>query len=137
MPYQTILYAMSYATRRASCNKSDQQVSSYNNLLKQADVRMCSHGLRQLVDKKSVASCQQTCCKLIDKTCYPQACCKLFQQIVKSLQMTMCRAVLCCGTSQLLFRLVPKEISRAEPDYLKIHLQLTNEFLPSMSYHTK
>ena len=51
---------------------------------------MHSHGLRQLVDDKSVASCQQTCCKLIVKTCYPQACCKLFQQVVTSLQMTSC-----------------------------------------------
>ena len=44
----------------------------------QADIRMRSHCLRQLVDDKSVASCQQICCKLIVKTCYPQACCKLF-----------------------------------------------------------
>ena len=51
---------------------------------------MRSHGLRQLVDDKSVASCQQTCCKMIVKTCYPQACCKLFQQVVTSLQMTSC-----------------------------------------------
>ena len=28
-------------------------------------IRMRSHGLRQFVDGKSVASCQQTCCKLI------------------------------------------------------------------------
>ena len=33
----------------------------------QADIRMRSHGLRQLTDDKSVASCQQTCCKLIVK----------------------------------------------------------------------
>ena len=62
--------------------------ASYNNMLQQADIRMRSHGLRQLVDDKPVASCQQTCCKLIVKTCYPQACCKLFQQVVTSLQMT-------------------------------------------------
>ena len=37
---------------------------------------MRSHSLRQLVDDKSVASCQQTCCKLIVISCYPQACCK-------------------------------------------------------------
>ena len=30
------------------------------------------------------------CCKLIIQTCYPQACCKLFQQVVTSLQMTSC-----------------------------------------------
>ena len=35
-----------------------------NILDQQADIRMRSHGLRQLVDDKSVASCQQTCCKL-------------------------------------------------------------------------
>ena len=51
---------------------------------------MHSHHLRQLVDDKTVASCQQTCCKLIVKTCYPQACCKLFQQVVTSLEMTNC-----------------------------------------------
>ena len=44
----------------------------------QADIRTRSHGLRQLVHEKSVASCQQACCKLIVKTCYPRACCKLF-----------------------------------------------------------
>ena len=37
-------------------------------MLQQADVRMRSHGLRQLVDDKSVASCQQVCCKLINLT---------------------------------------------------------------------
>ena len=51
----------------------------------QADYRMRSHGLGQLVENKSVVSCQQTCCKLIVKTCYPRACCKLFQQVVRSL----------------------------------------------------
>ena len=53
-----------------------------------ADIRMRSHGLRQLVDEKCVASCQQTRCKLIVKTCYPHACYKLFQQVFTSLQMT-------------------------------------------------
>ena len=51
---------------------------------------MRSHGLGQFVDDKSVASCEQTCCKLIVKICYPQACCRLFQQVVTSLQMTGC-----------------------------------------------
>ena len=41
-------------------------------------------------DKKHIASCQQTCCKLIVKTFYPKACCKLFQQVVTSLQTTSC-----------------------------------------------
>ena len=54
----------------------------------QADIRMRSHGLRELVDDKSVASGQQTRCKLIVKTCYPQACCKLFQQVATSLILT-------------------------------------------------
>ena len=30
----------------------------------QVDIRMRSHGVRLLVDDKSVASCQQTCCKV-------------------------------------------------------------------------
>ena len=49
---------------------------------------MRSHGLPQLVEDKFVSSCQQTCCKLIVKTCNPQAYCRLFQQVVTSLQMT-------------------------------------------------
>ena len=36
----------------------------------QANIRMRSYGVSQLVDDKSVASCQQTCCMLIVKTCY-------------------------------------------------------------------
>ena len=43
-----------------------------------------------LLTTKSVASCQQTCCKLIVKTCYPQACFKLFQRVAASVQMTSC-----------------------------------------------
>ena len=39
----------------------------------QVDIRMHSHGLRQLVDDTSVASCQQTFWKFIVKTFYPQA----------------------------------------------------------------
>ena len=35
-------------------------LTSCNNLLQQADIRMRLHGLRQLVGEKSVASCQQT-----------------------------------------------------------------------------
>ena len=56
----------------------------------QADIRMRSHGLRLLVDDKSVASCQQTCCKLIVKTCYPQPWYRLFQQVETSLWTTGC-----------------------------------------------
>ena len=65
-------------------------LTSCNNLLQQADIGMRSHGLRQLIDDKSIDSCQQTRCKLIVKTCYPQACCKFFQQVVTSLQMRSC-----------------------------------------------
>ena len=43
-------------------------LTSCNNLLQQAD------SLQQLVEDKSVASCQQTCFKLIVQTCYQQAC---------------------------------------------------------------
>ena len=77
---------VAYAAKNAQ--NATSLLTFCNNLLQQADIRMCLHGLRQLVDDKSVASCQQTCCKLIVKTCYPQACCKLFQQVVTSLQMT-------------------------------------------------
>ena len=51
---------------------------------------MHSHDLRQLVDDKTVASCQQIRCKLIVRTSYLQVCYKLFQQVVTSLQMTSC-----------------------------------------------
>ena len=64
--------------------------TSCKNLLQQADIRMRWHGLRQLVDGKSVGSCQQTCFKLIVQACYPQACFKLFERVVTSLQMTNC-----------------------------------------------
>ena len=60
--------------KRTSCDRS---VDNFQ--------RICSHGLRQLVDDKSVGSCQQTFCKLLGKTCNPQACCKSFQQVVTSL----------------------------------------------------
>ena len=39
-------------------------LTSCNNLLQPADNRMRSHGLRQLADHGSVASCAQACCKL-------------------------------------------------------------------------
>ena len=56
---------------------------------------MRSHGLRQLVGDKSVASFRQTaCCKFIVKTCYPQACCKLFQQVVTNLQIFSAKLIL-------------------------------------------
>ena len=79
---------MPYTANNAQVETS--LLTSCNNLLQQADIRMRSHGLRQLVDDKSVASCEQACCKLILKTFYPQACYKLFQQVAASLQMTSC-----------------------------------------------
>ena len=70
-----------HSQKRVSCNKPVEI------LYQRVDIRMRSHG--SIVDDKSVASCQQTCCKLTVKTCYPQACCK-FQQVVTNLQMTSC-----------------------------------------------
>ena len=43
-------------------------LTSCNGLDQQAESRIRLHGLWQLVDNKSNASCQQTCCKLIVKT---------------------------------------------------------------------
>ena len=62
-----------------SCNKPV-------DILQQADIGIGLHELQQLVDKKSATSYQQTCSKLIVKTCYPQG----VAQIVGSLQMTSC-----------------------------------------------
>ena len=45
-------------------------LTSCNNVLQQADIRMRLHGLRQLVEDKSVASFGQTCWKLIVQACY-------------------------------------------------------------------
>ena len=61
------------------------------------------HDLQRLVDDKSVASYQQTCCKLIDKTCYPQAGYKLFQQVWKwQVAATLILTVLaCCNLTKL------------------------------------
>ena len=60
-------------------NKNMQVVTSLltssNNLLQQADIRMRSHALRQLVTtsllqvvNRPIASCQQICCKFIIST---------------------------------------------------------------------
>ena len=65
-------------------------LTSRNNLLQQVDVRMRLHGLRQLVDDKFVASCQQTCCKMIVQICWAMGLLQLFQQVVTSLQITNC-----------------------------------------------
>ena len=71
---------LQHSQKRASYNKPVDILQQ--TCYQQADIRMRSHGLRQLVDDKSVASFQQTCCKLIVKTCNLQACCKLLQQAV-------------------------------------------------------
>ncbi len=47
-----------HSQKRASCHKSVDILQQ--TCYQQADIRMRSHGLRQLVDNKSVASCQQT-----------------------------------------------------------------------------
>ena len=73
---------------RTTCSKSVDILPQ--TCYQQADIKMRSHGLRQPVDDKPVASFQQTCCKLIVRTCYPQTCCKLFQQVVTSLLNTNC-----------------------------------------------
>ena len=44
-------------------------LTSYYRLYQQADIRMRLHGLRQLVDDKSVASLLQVCCKLLQVDC--------------------------------------------------------------------
>ena len=60
-----------------TCDLHNQMGTSYNKSVEiYQDV--LSWFVQQFVDNKSVASCQQTYCKLIVKTCYPQAGCKLF-----------------------------------------------------------
>ena len=54
--YDKVKYYLTYCiTQLTPCNRLDQQ----------ANIRMCLHGLLLFVDNKSVAICQQTCCKLI------------------------------------------------------------------------
>ena len=65
-------------------------LTSYNTLLHQADIRMRSHNLRQLVDDKSIASRRETCCKLVVKTGHRHTSCNLFQQVATSMQTTSC-----------------------------------------------
>ena len=58
---------------------------------KAADIGMCSHSLRQLVDDQSVASCQEKyllqvgCQNLLSTDLL-----KVFEQVVTSLQITSC-----------------------------------------------
>ena len=66
-----------HSQKRASCNKSVTSCNRLTDLINKpipGCVRMAFH---KLVDDKFVSSCQQTCCMLIVKTCYPQACYKL------------------------------------------------------------
>ena len=65
-------------------------LTSYNNLLQQADIRMRSHGLRQLVTTsllQVVKNFLEVNCQNVSLTGYS---CKLFQQVVTSLQITNC-----------------------------------------------
>jgi hypothetical protein len=76
-----------HSQKRASCNKLVDNLEQ--TCYQQADIRMRSHGLRQLVHNKSVPSCQQTWCKLsstdlmqvvvnrLDASCHEQTWCKL------------------------------------------------------------
>ena len=78
-PHSTsVIFSFHKRTQPKNAQVATNVLTSYNNLLQQADIRMRSRGLLHLVD--DVANCQQTCCKLIVQTCYPQACCKLYQQ---------------------------------------------------------
>ena len=64
---------LSYYCQLQYPTKSAQVNVLKKTCYQQVDIRMRSHGLRQLVNDKSVESCQLTCCMLIVKTCYPQA----------------------------------------------------------------
>ena len=61
-------------------------LTSCNNLLQQADIRMRPHGLRQL----ATTSLLQVVNRFVASWLFQQACCNSFQQIVTSLQMTSC-----------------------------------------------
>ena len=64
-------------------------LTSCNNLL-QVYIRCVHMACDKLVDYEPVTCCQQFCYKSIVETCYPQVCCKFFQQVVTSLQMITC-----------------------------------------------
>ena len=49
-----------HSQKHASYNKSVDILQQ--TCYQQANIRMCLHGLQQLVDDKCVASCQHTCC---------------------------------------------------------------------------
>ena len=82
--FTLIITSLLHSQKRASCSKS---AAGLLPCCHQADIRMRSHRLLRLDDNKSAASCQQAWCKFIVKTFYPQAWCKLFQQLAASLQI--------------------------------------------------
>ena len=78
-------------------------------------------------DDKSVASCQQTCCKLIVQTCHPQACCKLFQinEIDKLVKLTTCNK----SVVHLAAKLKPQVGIPHEPSLFKISFLVSAHIL--------
>ena len=60
------------------CAKCDKFVDILQQTYQQVDIRARSNGLRQALDDRSVAFCQQTCCKLIVRTYYPLGWCNCF-----------------------------------------------------------
>ena len=76
-----------HSQKRASCSKSAVGLLP---CCYKTDIRMRSHRLLRLDGYKFAASCQQACFKLIVKTFYPQAGCKLLQQLAASVQTSNC-----------------------------------------------
>ena len=70
--------------------ENSKKRASYKSvdILQQLVMRL--HGMRQPVHGKPVASCEQICRKLVLPTCYQQASCNSFRQIVTSLHVTSC-----------------------------------------------
>ena len=58
-----------YSQKHASYNKSVDILQQ--TCYQRPNIRMCLHGLQQLVDDKSIASCQHTCCKLLKFPWFP------------------------------------------------------------------
>ena len=68
-----------------------------NNLLPQAKFRMRSHGLRHIVTTNLLhvaTGLLHVVNRLVASCLFQQTCCKLFQQVVTSLQMTNCNKIL-------------------------------------------
>ena len=76
-----------HCQKRASCSKS---ALTSLPCCHQADTSMRSHRLLRLDGNRSAPSCQQACCKLIVRTFYPPAWCKLFRQLTASVQVLGC-----------------------------------------------